>query len=200
MVRSEARENAMYETACSKLLASLQDETGNSAVIDTRSYFLIYQALTEAVSLGTDYEIEQMVRARDVSSLRQRVQVKFEHDANDRVSSLRVTLERDGDIVRSWLFRDQNQMIELLTRVEAREAGELTDLFTAIQINMYTARQFMALEDIHKSQAIIDRIIPKMQEFWMRSRGHHRPLGVADVAIPSEPVSSTPSPSNAILP
>lgn len=173
----------MCEAACSKLLIRLQDETGSSPVIDSRGYRLIHQALTEAASLGTECEIEQMVRARNVPAVRQRVQVQFEYDASDRISALRVTFERDGEVVRTWLIRNQSEILELVLKLEGSEIDKLTDLFTAIYINMHTAKQYIKLEKILESRQIIDRIIPDMQAFWLKSKEYNIRRSIVSVPM-----------------
>lgn len=157
------------------LMSKLQSEVDSRADIDPRGYDLISQALTEAALLRTDCEIEQMVRGGNAPSVRQRVQVQFDRDGTASDPALHVTLERDGEVVGRWLVQNYAEILELLDNSERRTTGQFTDLFTAIYTDLHAAQQFLSAEELKESQSLIDRIIPRMREFWLKSKDHSRP-------------------------
>jgi len=163
----------MSETDCNQLIQKLQDQDGSCATIDVRGYRLIRQALREVASLGTDCEIEQMVRARNVPASRQRVQIQLEHDASGAITAVRVTFEEDGEILRNWSTLQHSEIFKLLADNQGTDIGELTDRFTALYINLHTARQYICLRDIAEAKKIFDRTIPQMLAFWHQSRDYN---------------------------
>lgn len=192
LLHPSATENPMRDTDCNKFHPPPSDEVESSAVIDSQSYHLIHQALIEALSLGVDYEVEQMVRAKNVPAVRQRVQVQFGYDGHDRISALRATFERDGEVVCCWLIQSQNEIQQLIYNIEGRGADELADLFTVICINAHTAKRYVKLEKVRETQAVIDKMIPKLNDFWLRSQDYIRRRNIVKLLMGASQAPTTP--------
>lgn len=72
--------------------------------LDACEFDLVRQAVSEALATGEDCEIEQMVRLRSVQPVRRRVQVRLDRDLNQKITTIRIVVERDGEPTAAWML------------------------------------------------------------------------------------------------